>query len=48
MGKSYKKNNCSERNKSNDFKRRKIQIKEEHVHDDFSDYKIHGFKKKGS
>jgi len=51
MGKSFKKDNFSEnsnRNKANDFKRRKNQIREDHVHDEFSDYKIHGFKKEKS
>lgn len=48
MGKSFKKENFSEnsnRNKSNDFKRRKNQIKNEHSYDELSEYKIHGFKK---
>ena len=48
MGKSFKKDNYSEnsnRNKSNDYKRRKNQIKEEHVRDELTDYKIHGFKR---
>jgi hypothetical protein len=48
MGKSYNRNkdNFSEnnRNKSNDYKRRKNQIREEHTHDELSEYKIHGFK----
>lgn len=51
MGKSFKKDNYSEnsnRNKANDFKRRKNQIKEDHAHNEFSEYKIHGFKKKRS
>lgn len=47
MGKSFKKNYSenNSKNKSNDYKRRKNQIREEHVHDELSDYKIHGFKK---
>lgn len=47
MGKSFKKNYSenSNKHKSNDYKRRKNQIREEHVHDELSDYKIHGFKK---
>ena len=51
MGKSFKRDNFSENNnrhKSNDYKRRKNQIREDHVHDEFSDYKIHGLKKKKS
>lgn len=51
MGKSFKqdKNQFSEhRNNKNEFKRRKNQIKEEHFNEDFSDYKIHGFKKKNT
>ena len=49
MGKSYKKNNHSEnnhKNNSSDYKRRKNQIKEDYLHDDLSEYRIHGFKKK--
>lgn len=51
MGKSFKKNNYSENNnrsKSNEFKRRKNQVKEEHNHSEYSEYKIHGFKRKDS
>lgn len=51
MGKSFKRDNFSENNnrhKPNDYKRRKNQIREDHVHDEFSDYKIHGLKKKKS
>lgn len=47
MGKSYRKNKQFENNnrsESNDYKRRKNRVKEEHIHDDFSEYKIHGFK----
>lgn len=48
MGKSFKRDNFSEnsnRNKQNDYKRRKNQIKEEHSRDELDDYKIHGFKR---
>lgn len=48
MGKSFSKDNWnySESNsKTNSYKRRKNQIKEEHSREDLDDYKIHGFKK---
>ena len=49
MGKSFKsdKNQYSEsKNRVNDYKRKKSKIKEENFHDEFSEYKIHGFKNK--
>lgn len=48
MGKSFNrdKNNYSEkRNQYNEYKRKKNSIKEENYGDEFSEYKIHGFKK---
>lgn len=48
MGKSFNKNRNQYQEKDerkSNFKRRKNQIKEEREHDDFSDYKIHGFKR---
>ena len=48
MGKSYKKNNKFDkniRNESSSYKRRRDQVKEDHIHDDLSEYKIHGFKR---
>jgi hypothetical protein len=49
MGKSFKseKNTYSEnRNRNNEYKRKKSKIKEENFNDEFSEYKIHGFKNK--
>lgn len=49
MGKSFKqdRNQYSEsRNNKNEFKRRKNQIREDQQHEEFSEYKIRGFKKK--
>lgn len=51
MGKSFKseKNQYSEnKSRSNEYKRKKNKIKEENFHDEFSEYKIHGFKNKYS
>ncbi len=48
MGKSFnrdKSNYSEKRNQYNDYKRRKNNIKEDHFHEEFSEYKIHGFKK---
>jgi hypothetical protein len=48
MGKSFNnsKGEYSEkRNQYNEYKRKKNYVKEEQYHDDFSEYKIHGFKK---
>ena len=49
MGKSFNKNrdnyseNCI---RKNEFKHRKNQLKEEHMHEEYSEYKVHGFKRK--
>lgn len=51
MGKSFKseKNTYSEnRSRNNEYKRKKSKIKEENFNDEFSEYKIHGFKNKYS
>lgn len=52
MGKSFNKDkkNYGEKNErsNNDFKRRRNQVKEEHSHEDHSDYKIHGFNRNKS
>lgn len=51
MGKSFKseKNQYSEnKDRHSDYKRKKNKIREENFHDEFSEYKIHGFKNKYS
>lgn len=51
MGKSFKqdKSNYSEsRNNKNEFKRKRNQIKEEHLHEEYSNYKVHGFNRKNT
>ena len=51
MGKSFKqdKSNYSEsRNNKNEFRRKRNQIKEDHLHEEYSNYKVHGFNRKNT